>query len=292
MAARLSAVVISRNEGIRLRQTVENLDETLPADAEIVVVDDGSTDASTGFLEGGSNSRIRLFRNASPTGVATARNYGARQTSGDVIIFCDAHIAVERQWYKPLVELVEDPRVAASSPAMCGLPRRLLAGYGLTLPHPNMEAKWRGRRIVRPTAVPILPGACMAMRRDVWEATGGFDETMRAAGCVDNEICLRLWLLGYQLWVTPEQMVAHHFRKRMPYPVPSQFALHNRLRMALVHFSPQRLDRAIGTLQKYEQFGEAMLLVMESNVAARRREIAACRVRKDNWFFEKFGISW
>jgi len=47
---RISVVVISRNEGRHLKQTFENLEDTLPDDAEILVVDDGSTDGSADFL--------------------------------------------------------------------------------------------------------------------------------------------------------------------------------------------------------------------------------------------------
>src|SRR5436853_987845 len=47
---KISVVVNSRDEGPWLRETVENLAGTLPADREILVVDDGSVDGSGDFL--------------------------------------------------------------------------------------------------------------------------------------------------------------------------------------------------------------------------------------------------
>lgn len=292
MAARISAVVTSRNERRRLRDTVENLDDTLPGDAEIVVVDDASTDGSTQFLTGKNKRRIRLLRNEESMGVACCRNQGAAVAKGEVLVFCDAHLALEADWWRPLLALVENPRIAAAAPAMWDMPGRGSVGYGLTLPQPHLEAVWRRRRMARPAPVPIVPCACVAVRRGVFEATGGFDEAMRAAGNVDNEMCLRLWMRGYELWVTPETLVAHYFRERAPYPLPPRYSLHNRLRLALVHFSPERLDRVVGALQKYREFGEALLLVMATDIAARRREVRGHRVHDDDWFFERFRLHW
>lgn len=49
----ISVVIISRNEGEELARTVANIRETLPASRrELIVVDDGSEDGSTGFLDG------------------------------------------------------------------------------------------------------------------------------------------------------------------------------------------------------------------------------------------------
>jgi GT2 family glycosyltransferase len=290
MATRISAIVISRNEGARLRRTVENLDRTLPAGSEIIVVDDASVDGSTEFLR--KHRRFRLAANRVAVGVARARNQGARASSGDVLVFCDAHIGLDDDWWRPLMSLVASCSIAAAAPAMAEMPTCQHIGYGLTLPKPNLEARWRKRRIARPAPAPILPGACMALRRDVFDRTGGYDEAMLAAGNVDNEMCLRLWLLGFELWITPETVVSHHFRKRMPYPLPDHFSIHNRLRLALVHFSAQRLDRVVGTLQEYAGFGDALLLAVATDAAARRKHLEATRVRSDDWFFKKFRLDW
>src|SRR5260370_1455603 len=114
--ARISAVVIARNEGLNLRSTVENLWTTLPPGSEIVVVDDGSTDGCSDFLER-PPAGIRRLRSAD-LGVARARNWGAHVTSGDVIVFADAHIRLPPQWWKPLVALLERPRIGAVAPCI------------------------------------------------------------------------------------------------------------------------------------------------------------------------------
>jgi len=51
-APKVSVVIISRNEGAELRATVTNFLETLPENQrELIVLDDGSTDGSSAFLE-------------------------------------------------------------------------------------------------------------------------------------------------------------------------------------------------------------------------------------------------
>jgi len=93
----ISVVVIALNEGSNLRRTVENLQSTLNGNSEILVVDDGSDDKCADFLADG-DSPVRLVR-SDHLGVAAARNFGASQTSGDVILFADAHITVQPGWW-------------------------------------------------------------------------------------------------------------------------------------------------------------------------------------------------
>ncbi len=289
---KVSMVVISRNEGKYLRRTVENLDDTLPGNAEIVVVDDGSTDGSAEFLAASRGKRVRLVR-SNAIGVAKSRVLGASKTSGEVIVFADAHLGFDRNWWQPLLEPLENPKVGAVAPAITKLPATSMRGYGLTFRGPAMEVRWLRRKPKGPVAVPILPGCCVAMRRNVVEATGGgWDPGLLQRGNVDNEFSVRLWLLGYNLLVVPETLVRHRFRTKSPFPVGWPQYLHNRLRLAFVHFNAERLGVVVTSLRIYPSFGEALALVADSNLAARRREILAKRVRDDDWFCERFGLKW
>jgi GT2 family glycosyltransferase len=287
---RISVVVISRNEGLRLRGTVENLLGTLPPRAEILVVDDGSTDGSSDFLIPSGERHVRLRRTGG-IGVAAARNWGAARALGDVIIFADAHIRTKPGWWQPLVELLQQPRAGAASPAIADMREVKSVGYGWTLPKPDLHPRWVNRRPAGPRQALILPGACLAMRRDVFRATG-FDGRLRARGGVDNELCLRLWMLGYELWVTPETVVRHQFRKSAPYPVQWAEVLYNRLRLALLHLSAARIARVTRALGRYAELGEALCWLLDAEVAVSRAEMARRRVRDDDWVFERFGLKW
>jgi glycosyltransferase involved in cell wall biosynthesis len=291
-AKKISVVVISRNEGRFLRRTVENLEDTLPGDSEILVIDDGSTDGSADYL-GRRRKGPTVLHRVQGYGVARSRNFGGRQARGDVLVFADAHLGLDAGWWRPLLEPLNDPRVGGVAPAITKLPDSGFAGYGITFKGPKLEVKWLRRRPKKPVAAPILPGCCLAMRRDVFLATGGaWDSGLLQRGNVDNEISVRLWLLGYELLVVPEVVVRHRFRKRSPFPVGWPQYLHNRLRLAFVHFNPARIGKVVGSLRKYPGFGDALGLLVDGDITARRNEIISKRVRNDDWYFERFRLNW
>lgn len=83
-------------------------------------------------------------------------------------------------------------------------PRRI--GYGLS---------WTpGRSSGGLAEVPLLPAGCLAVRRQVFMAAGGFNRGFRGYGHEDEEISLRLWLLRHQLVATGEFPIVHRTSPR------------------------------------------------------------------------------
>ena len=189
--------------------------------------------------------------------MARGRNFGARQARGDVIVYADAHLRLEPDWWRPLVEALENPKVGGVAPAISGY-RPGPIGYGLTFKDSRLEVRWQRQKPRGPVAAPIIPGCCFATRRDVIEATGGWDDSQLQRGNIDNEGCVRFWMLGYDLMITPNTIVAHKFRKRSPYHVGWPEFLFNRLRLAFVHFNARRLGKVVAGLRNYPGFGEAL----------------------------------
>lgn len=280
----ISVIVVTRNEGAELHRTVENLRDTLPSRSEIVIVDDGSTDGST--------ARYRRRIQASGLGVARARNLGAAHASGDLLVFADAHIRVDRGWWKPLAQILEDPKVAAAAPAITHLPRIAESGFGLRFTGPELDARWIGAAPEGPVGAPIVPGCCLAMRRKAFRAVRGWDGGLRHRGGTDNEMSVRIWLLGYEAVIHPEVRVRHLFRRESPYPVGWPQYLHNRLRLAFAHLSPARIAKVVRALHRHPAFGEAMALLVEGDISRRRLEMLARRKRTDDEYFERFGMKW
>ena len=284
----ISAVVVSRNEGRELRATVDNLLATLPKRRrEIVVVDDGSTDGSTRFLKRYPDVRVVL---STGVGVANARNVGASSATGDVILFCDAHMRMPRGWHRPLLEPLESARVGATAPGVYSLTEPRRRGYGLHLTGPDLHARWNHKKGRRPMRAAVLPGCFLAMRRDVFAATGGYDAGLRQLGGNDNELSVRLWLLGYKLLIVPTVDVGHLFRTQIPFDATWAAVIHNRLRTAFVHFDEARIERVINALRKYEAFPRGLAMTVGSDIVSRRASLNARRKYSDDWFFDTFGL--
>ena len=289
-SSRISVVVIALNEGSNLRRTVENLQSTLNGNSEILVVDDGSDDGCADYLAAGDAS-VRLVR-SDHLGVAAARNFGAAQTSGDIIVFADAHITLQPDWWAPMVELLDKDSVGAVAPVITNQEEPQYKGFGLRLKSPDLSIEWLRREAEEPYPVPILPGCCLAMRRETFEETGGFDGAMIRSGGVDNELALRFWLLGYELWLAPQVEVLHLFRRRQPYELRWDTVMHNKLRLAFVHFEQDRVSRVVEALRGHTGFAAGLARLAVGDASESRSRLASRRVRDDGWFFEQFGPSW
>jgi glycosyltransferase involved in cell wall biosynthesis len=290
----ISIIVVSLNEGKQLRRTVDNLQSVLPPGGELIVVDDGSTDGSTGFLRKKSSAYrgVRLVRSGK-AGLSKARNYGARQAMGEIVVFADAHIQVSPvEWWRPVEKLLANPKIGAVGPAVSAMGEPECVGYGQVLAGPDLLIEWNEHHQDVPHPVCLLGGCFLAMRAKLFRELGGFDEGMIRWGSEDAELCIRLWLMGYQVWVAPSVDVAHLFREKFPYEVDWTQVIHNKLRTAFVHFDRTRMERVVDALRDSEGFAEALALLVESDFAARRAQLMAARKHDDDWLFARFGFRW
>ena len=114
---------------------------------------------------------------------------------------------------------------------------------------------------------------------------------MRQLGGNDAELSCRLWLAGYRQLVVPEVQVGHLFREVTPYPSRWVSVVHNRLRMAFVHFGQERLERVLHALRGYEAFPAAMAMIRDANIFSRRAEVVRARQFDDDWYFQQFTLT-
>jgi len=289
--ARISVILPAANESVLLQRTVEQFQATLPADSEILVIDNGSTDGCADFLSE-PREGVQLIRTAEPLGVCAARNRGLAQARGEVVVFADAHIDLPNDWWQPLVDTLNRPNVGVVGPGIgvMGNPDGGV-GYGQRIAETKLRLDWLSRQGEAPYPVPTLGGGFMAMRHDTLKEAGSFDEGMAQWGSEDVELCLRYWLLGYEVWMVPDVIVRHYFRKQRPYKIDSHLMMHNQVRVALLHFSQERMGRVLMALRNHSQFGLALALAAESDVWKKRAEFAARRVRDDDWLFTRFSDS-
>ncbi len=185
-----------------------------PAEVEVIVVDNGSTDDTPALLAA-PPLPVRVLRNAANLGFARASNQGARVARGDLLVFLNNDTEPEPGWLEAL-------RAAAAEPGVGIVGARLLypgtrriqhAGLALTLDgvpdHLWRNAPEDDPRVVAPRDVDMVTGACLAIRREVFAALGGFDEAY-VNGVEDVDLCLAARAAGLRVRYEPRAVVLHH----------------------------------------------------------------------------------
>ena len=294
MGETVSFILPALNEGENLFKTIQSLHETSTCDYEIIVVDNGSTDKSTDFMEKDTGkSCIRLFKTQKPLGVARARNFGAAFAQGDILVFADAHILFSPGWLGPVIELLQREEMGIVAPAISSWDAPNVLALGMRWTDAKLNLECHGTQASEPYAVPMLPGMCQAFRRDFFHRIEGFDSGMVGYGTEDLEICLRAWLLGYNVFVVPEVVVSHLFRSGAHRPYESRWvdAIYNMLRAIYAHFNARRAQRVVAALKATPTFTEAYHLIRESDIWIKRRSLEVKRIHDDNWFFEQFSMN-
>jgi GT2 family glycosyltransferase len=256
-----------------------------------VVVDDGSTDGSGDRVSHvfGNNRRVSMIRGEG-VGVAKARNLGAARASGEILIFLDGHCFTPPHWMSQLIQPLALKRVGLVGPVFAIMHRGHNArGLGLIWRDASLELEWLGQRKNTPYPVPLQCGACQAVRKADFERLGCYDAGMTRWGSEDEELCLRYWLMGYDVLVQPQTEVYHLFRERHPYEVQIQKIVYNRLRLAMLHLSDERIARILNCHGHIPGIDEIMIGLQQSDVLSRRDEWRALRCRDDDWYCTRFG---
>jgi GT2 family glycosyltransferase len=204
----LSVVVCTHNGAEKLPIALASLIAQDAEAFELLVIDDGSGDASRQVARAAGVRVARLEDNA---GLAAARNWGLAQTSGEIVAFTDDDCSVATDWARQIVRAFRDePKLAgvsgpvipaSSDPFMSQfllannplkpLGAELLASNGLRY----RLGLYLRRVLLRRT--PLLDelysvvGANMAFRRSALIDVDGFDEAFRF-GSEEEDLCRRL----------------------------------------------------------------------------------------------------
>lgn len=275
------------NEGPRIRDTIASLLDAADRPAEIIVVDDGSTDGCCSGLDAGfPDATVCVVRQAR-RGVAAARNAGLALAREPVLVTLDAHCAVDRDWLTPLLAELGTRPDAVVGPAMHDLSDRADVGCGAVVVDARLRYRWRTVASDRSSEVGLVPGGCMALTRDLWARLGPFD-ALHHYGLEDVEFCFTAWRLGIPVVGVPSSHVAHLFRSRLPYPVDAGAAAYNLVRVALIHLSGERRNASLDAAAALPRAAQQMAAALASDWECRRAALDRRSVRPIEGFFDTF----
>lgn len=227
--ARYSVVIPAYNAARTIGAAVAAaLAQDLPPH-EVIVVDDGSRDATAELLRG-SPARCIRQENAGP---AAARNAGWKASGGEAVLFTDADCVPRPDWARRLLEGFADAEVGAVTGSYG------IANPGCLLPRLiHEEIRLRHRRYA--SRVRFFGSYNVALRRGVLEATGGFDESYRRASAEDNDLSYRVLAAGSRIAFAPAALVDHHHTERLRAYLREQ-ATHGYWRVKLYRDNPSMM---------------------------------------------------
>ncbi len=200
---RVSVVVCAYNAADTLEDNLTSLDNLTYPDYEVIVVNDGSRDATGDIAR--RHSRVRLVE-VPNGGLSAARNVGLAEATGEIVAYTDADTRVDRDWLTFLVQPFLNSDVVGSG------------GPNVVPKDDPPIAQCIARAPGGPTHVLLddriaehVPGCNMAFRRDALLAIGGFNPIYLRAGD-DVDVCWRLQARGWKIGFSAAALVWHHHR--------------------------------------------------------------------------------
>ncbi len=188
---------------------------------KIIVADNASTDDSISFLKK-NYPEVSIILNPSNEGFAKGYNLALQQVTADYYVLLNSDVEVTPFWIEPIVSLMEsDRKIAACQPKVLSHANRTQFEYA------GASGGWidkfgypfcRGRifeicerdegqyNTVQPCF--WASGAAMFVRAELYQQQGGLDEFFFAHQ-EEIDLCWRLQLAGYSIYVHPTSVVYH-----------------------------------------------------------------------------------
>jgi GT2 family glycosyltransferase len=199
---RISVVVCSCNGARTIRDTCEGLAKLDYPDYEVIIVDDGSKDATAAIARDYGFRVISTERR----GLSSARNTGMEAASGEIIAYIDDDAYPDPHWLSFLAHtFMNSDHAGVGGPNIAPPTGDPIADCSANAPGGPVHVLLSDR------VAEHIPGCNMAFRTSCLRAVGGFDPRFCTAGD-DVDICWRLQDRGWTIGFAPAAMDWHHRR--------------------------------------------------------------------------------
>jgi glycosyltransferase involved in cell wall biosynthesis len=165
--SRLSVIIPTLNEERHVGSLLSDIAAQTREPEEVLVVDAGSTDGTVAVAR--RFASVRLLEGKPP--VACGRNLGGRSATGDVLIFLDADVRLEENFFEGLLEEFERRRLDVACP--------LYTPYRSTPAIRGIFAFFNALFKSVEKFSPSGAGHCIAVRGEVFRESRGFDPELK-----------------------------------------------------------------------------------------------------------------
>jgi GT2 family glycosyltransferase len=198
----VSVVVCSYNGSRTIRDTLQGLADLAYPNYEVIVVNDGSTDA-TPDIAGEYDVTLISTENR---GLSNARNTGWQEASGEIVAYIDDDAYPDPHWLHYLAwTFMHTDYVGVGGPNIAPPGDGPIADCVANAPGGPVHV------LLSDTEAEHIPGCNMAFRREALAAIDGFDARYRAAGD-DVDVCWRLQAKGGRIGFHAAAVDWHHRR--------------------------------------------------------------------------------
>ena len=199
----VSVVVCAYNAEATIDECLTSLEHLTYPSYDVIVVDDGSRDATARIAAEHARARVVSTPNG---GLSRARNIGIAEAAGEIVAFTDADVRVDPEWLTYLVQpMLTSDVVGAGGPNVVPADDPWLAQCVARAPGGPTHVMLDDR------VAEHVPGCNMAFRREALQAIDGFDPIFLRAGD-DVDLCWRLQRRGWQIGFAPSALVWHRHR--------------------------------------------------------------------------------
>jgi GT2 family glycosyltransferase len=199
---RVSVIVCCYNGERTLRDCFEGLLRLEYPDFEVIVVDDGSNDATAAITR---EYGFRLIA-TEKHGLGSARNTGLEAATGEIVAYLDADAYPDPHWLTYLTSVfLKTPHVGVGGPNIAPPDDGAVAACVAVAPGGPVHV------LLSDSEAEHVPGCNAAFRTDALRSIGGFDPRFRVAGD-DVDVCWQFQERGLKIGFSPSAVVWHHRR--------------------------------------------------------------------------------
>ena len=224
----VSVIIPTRDRADLMRQCLAGLlERTAYPRLEVIIVDNGSVEAETRdlFASLRADPRLRILPQAGPFNYSALNNAAAREARGEILLLLNNDIdVIEPNWLSEMVSLFQRADVGIVGAKLIYADTRVQHA-GVRLGAGNFDGGpgiaghfgWFQARddfgyfgsLVLARDVSAVTGACLAVRRSLYETMGGLDADNLSVAFNDIDLCLKARASGYKVIWTPFAELYH-----------------------------------------------------------------------------------